>query len=46
LNALSESHSEFHEVNRAEISAYAKSNFSFNSVGKKFMAAYEKAQNK
>lgn len=43
LKALLESHIEFREVNREEISAYAKNNFSFDSVGKKFIAAYEKA---
>jgi glycosyltransferase involved in cell wall biosynthesis len=46
LNALSESNNEFREVNREEISAYAKNNFSFHSVGKKFIAAYEQALDK
>jgi hypothetical protein len=46
LNALSESHQEISQVNRDEISAYAKNNFSFDSVGKKFMNAYEKALTK
>ena len=46
LNALSASHNELHEINREEISAYAENNFAFNSVGKKFMDAYEKALDK
>ncbi len=46
LNALLASHNEFTEVNREEISAYAKNNFSFHSVGKKFLEAYEQAINK
>jgi glycosyltransferase involved in cell wall biosynthesis len=46
LNAFSESHNESHEVNRDEISTYAENNFSFHSVGKKFMDAYEQALDK
>lgn len=46
LNALSESHQEISKVNREDISAYAKNHFSFNSVGKKFITAYEKALSK
>jgi glycosyltransferase involved in cell wall biosynthesis len=46
LHALIESHKEFLEVNREEIAAYAQNNFSFDSVGKKFMDAYEKALDK
>lgn len=46
LNALLASHNELHEVNREEISAYAENNFSFNSVGKKFIDAFEQALKK
>jgi len=46
LSAFSASHNEFLEVNREEISAYAEDNFSFNSVGKKFIDAYQQATNK
>ncbi len=46
LNAFSESHNELHEVNREEISAYSENNFSFDSVGKKFINAYEQALKK
>ena len=46
LFALSESHKELNEVNREEISAYAENNFSFESVGKKFIVAYEQALKK
>jgi hypothetical protein len=46
LNVFSESHNELYEVNRDEISAYAENNFSFHSVGKKFMDAYEQALDK
>lgn len=45
MNALLTSHNEMHEINREEISAYAENNFSFNSVGKKFIEAYEQALN-
>ena len=43
LNALSESHSEMNEVNREEISYYATNHFSYESVGKQFMNAYDQA---
>jgi glycosyltransferase involved in cell wall biosynthesis len=46
LNALIESHSEFKEINREEISAYATNHFSFESVGKQFKQAYEHVLNK
>ena len=41
LEALNASHLELAEVNRNEISEYANENFSFQSVGKKFLSAYE-----
>jgi glycosyltransferase involved in cell wall biosynthesis len=43
LNALNASHKELHEVDRNEIVNYAIQNFSFDSVGKQFKHAYEKA---
>ncbi len=43
LNALSESHSEMNEINREEISAYATNHFSYESIGKQFMNAYDQA---
>lgn len=42
LEALQSSHSEMHDVNRAEISNYANNHFSFDAVGSKFISAYEK----
>jgi glycosyltransferase involved in cell wall biosynthesis len=42
LEALQSSHSEMHDVNRAEISTYANNHFSFDAVGSKFISAYEK----
>jgi len=45
LEALTTSHLELNEINRDEISAYANDNFSFQSVGKKFISAYEKVLN-
>jgi glycosyltransferase involved in cell wall biosynthesis len=42
LEALQSSHSEMHDVNRAEISNYANNHFSFDAVGRKFISAYEK----
>jgi glycosyltransferase involved in cell wall biosynthesis len=41
LEALNASQLELAEVNRNEISEYASENFSFQSVGKKFLSAYE-----
>ena len=46
LNALNESHIEINEINREEISDYAKNHFSFEAVGKQFMNAYEQALKK
>jgi glycosyltransferase involved in cell wall biosynthesis len=46
LHALNESHSEMNEINREEISEYASKHFSFDSVGKQFMKAYEQALQK
>jgi glycosyltransferase involved in cell wall biosynthesis len=45
FDALKTSHLELNEINRNEISAYANDNFSFQSVGKKFISAYEKVLN-
>jgi glycosyltransferase involved in cell wall biosynthesis len=45
LNALSESHREMNEINREEISAYATNHFSYESIGKQFMNAYDQALN-
>jgi glycosyltransferase involved in cell wall biosynthesis len=41
IDALTTSHIELNEINRDEISAYANNHFSFQSVGKKFIDAYE-----
>jgi len=41
FDALTTSHLDLNEINRDEISAYANNNFSFQSVGKKFIDAYE-----
>ena len=46
FEALTSSHLELHEIDRDEISAYANDNFSFQSVGKKFITAYENALKK
>ena len=46
LYALNESHSEMNEINREEISEYATNHFSFESVGKQFIHAYEQALKK
>lgn len=43
LNALSESHSEMNEINRYEISYYATNHFSYETIGKQFMNAYDQA---
>lgn len=40
LQALLDSHAELPQVNRKEISEYATNHFSFDSVGKQFIAAY------
>ena len=46
LHALNESHNEMNEINRKEISVYATNHFSFESVGKQFIHAYEQALKK